>query len=113
MPDVTACHSCRAQSGDFFFDIMGGVIECAECRRLAYETRSEPLDPHERHVVAILSESAKAALAYCIYAPIERIFSFNIADDDMRFFVRAAEEYLLNQLGRSYRSLDFYKDIKR
>lgn len=113
MPDVLSCHSCRTQTGDFFFDIMGGTIECAECRRRAEEMREEPLDPHERRVIAILSESAKTALGYCIYAPIERIFSFNISDDDMRFFVRASEEYLLNQLGRSYRSLDFYKDIKR
>ena len=112
MPDVLSCHSCRTQTGDFFFDIMGGTIECAECRRRAEEMREEPLDPHERRVIAILSESAKTALGYCIYAPIERIFSFNISDDDMRFFVRASEEYLLNQLGRSYRSLDFYKDIK-
>ena len=113
MPDVNACHACRRQSGDFFFDIMGGIIECAECHRDAAEMHAEPLYLHERHILCILSESARVALSYCIYAPIERVFAFNVADDDMRFFTRAAEEYLLNQLGRSYKSLDFYKDVKR
>ena len=113
MPDVLACRSCRKQSGDFFFDIMGGTIECADCHRDAAEMHTEPLDPHERHILCILSESAKVAVGYCIYAPIERVFAFNISDDDMRFLSKAAEEYFLNQLGRSYRSLGFYKDVKR
>ncbi len=113
MPDVLACHSCKEQAGDFFFDIMGGLIECAKCHQTAMETHAEPLAPHERHILCILSESAKIALGYCIYSPIERIFAFNIADDDMRLFSRAAEEYLLNQLGRTYKSLGFYKDVKR
>ena len=113
MPDVVSCHSCGERSGDFFFDIMGGTIECSECHRNAQEMHAEPLDPHERRILCILSESARIALSYCIYAPIERVFAFTIADDDMRFFSRATEEYLLNQLGRSYKSLDFYKDVKR
>lgn len=113
MPDVINCRSCKTQSGDFFFDIMGGTIECAACHREAQEKRTEPLAPHERSVLCILSESAKVALGYCIYAPIERIFAFNISEEDMRFFSRATEEYLLNQLGRGYKSLDFYKEIVR
>jgi DNA repair protein RecO (recombination protein O) len=113
MPDALSCRNCGEQSGDFFFDIMGGNIECAKCHRDAAEMHIEPSDPHERHILCILSESAKVAVGYCIYAPIERVFSFNISDDDMRFFSKAAEEYFLNQLGRSYRSLAFYKDVKR
>lgn len=113
MPDVLECHACGGGEGDFFFDIMGGYIECAACRAEAAESGALPLDPHESRIVAILSEGAKIALGYCIYSPIERIFAFNIADDDMRLFSRATEEYLLNQLGHSYKTLDFYKQVKR
>lgn len=113
MPDVVSCNNCGQTHGDFFFDIMGGIIECSECRRKAEKSGAEHPDPHESHIISILSEGAKMALGYCIYAPVERIFSFNIADEDMRFFISAAEEYLLNQLGRSYKTLEFYKDIKR
>ena len=113
MPDILTCHSCGEKGGDFFFDIMGGVLECRKCRDRRVSSRIEHADPHESHILCILSEGAKTALGYCIYSPIERIFSFNISDDDMRLFSKSAEEYLLNQLDHSFKSLDFYKSVKR
>lgn len=113
MPDVLQCHACGARAGDFFFDIMGGIIECAACREKASRARIEHPDPHESHILCILSEGAKTALGYAIYSPLERVFSFNISDEDMRLFARAAEEYLLNHLGHPFKTLDFYKDIVR
>ena len=111
MPDVISCNSCGEKTGDFFFDIMGGIIECAACRERSARIHKEHPDPHEAHIICILSEGAKIALGYCIYSPLERIFSFNISNEDMRLFKRAAEEYLLNQLGHGFKTLDFYKDV--
>jgi hypothetical protein len=111
MPDVLSCNNCGERNGDFFFDIMGGIIECAACRERAAKAHREHPDPHEAHIICILSEGAKIALGYCIYSPIERIFSFNISREDMRLFARASEEYLLNQLGHGFKTLDFYKDV--
>ena len=113
MPDVLSCNNCGERNGDFFFDIMGGVIECRACREKREKTRAEHEDPHESHIICILSEGAKTALGYCIYSPIERVFSFNISDQDMHLFSRAAEEYLLNQLEHGFKSLDFYKSVIR
>ena len=113
MPSVVECHNCGEKSGDFFLDVMGGIIECRECHERREKSRAEHLDPHETHILCILSEGAKTALCYCIYCPIERIFSFNISDDDMRLMARATEEYIINQMERSYKSLDFYKSIIR
>jgi len=113
MPDVIACHSCGARGGDFFFDIMGGIIECADCRKRAADERLEHPDPHESHILCVLSEGAKIALEYAVHSPLQRIFSFNLPENDMRLFSRAAEEYLLNQLGHGFKALDFYKEIKR
>ena len=113
MPNVLSCHRCDERGGDFFFDIMGGVIECRNCRENRKKTRAEHEDPHESHIICILSEGAKTALGYCIYSPIERVFSFNISDQDMHLFSRAAEEYLLNQLEHGFKSLDFYKSVVR
>lgn len=113
MPDILSCHRCDEQSGDFFFDIMGGIIECRSCHEKREMGRIEYEDPHESHIICILSEGAKIALGYCIYSPLERLFSFNISEQDMRLFSRSAEEYLLNQLGHSYKSLDFYKSVVR
>ena len=113
MPGILSCHICDEKSGDFFFDIMGGIIECRACHDRRAKARIEHEDPHESHILCILSEGAKIALGYCIYSPIERIFSFNISDDDMRLFAKASEEYLLNQLGHTYKSLDFYRSLVR
>ena len=113
MPDVVACHECGERDGDFFFDIMGGIIECYACRQNRQEMGIEHPDPHESHISCILSPGAKTALCYAIYSPLERLFSFNISDEDMRLLSRSAEEYLLNHLGHSFRSLDFYNSVKR
>ena len=113
MPDIIGCHSCGERSGDFFLDVMGGIIECRKCRDKRIASRIEHADPHEAHILCILSEGAKTALNYCIFSPVERIFSFNISDQDMQLFSKASEEYLLNQLGHSFKSLDFYKSVIR
>jgi len=113
MPDAIACHECGERDGDFFFDIMGGIVECYACRQRRQEEGIEHPDPHESHISCILSPGAKTALCYAIYSPMERIFSFVISSEDMRLFSRAAEEYLLNQLGQSFKSLDFYNSVKR
>ena len=113
MPEILECHNCGERHGDFFFDIMGGYLECTECRHEAELTHRIPDDPHEKRTISPLSEGAKIALGYCIYCPIEKIFSFSTGDDDMRLFSKAAENYLLNQLGRSFKTLDFYKEVKR
>ena len=113
MPDVITCHTCGKTEGEFFFDIMAGAIECSECHRKSERLHVTLTDEHESHILAILSPGAKIALGYCIYSPLEKLFSFNIGDDEMDLFVRAAELYLLNHLERGFKTLDFYNEVKR
>ena len=111
MPDIIACNRCGERLGEFFFDIMAGNVECHKCRRDAELKKMDTLDPHESKIICILSEGAKMALEYAIYSPLDKLFSFKISDEDMRLFSRAAEEYLLNQIGHTYKTLEFYKKI--
>ena len=113
MPEVLACRECDESSGDFFFDIMGGSIRCFACKEKADRRHSDVYDDGTREVITILSEGAKTALAYLIHCPIERIFAFNISDEDMEILSRATEKYITNQLERSFKSLEFYKEVKR
>ncbi len=113
MPDALACNICGERSGDFIFNIMGGYITCFSCRDKAEKERREPESPYESHIVSLLTEGAKIALGYCIYSPLEKIFSFKISDEDMELFSKASEEYLINQLERSFKTLEFYKEVKR
>lgn len=113
MPDVLACSHCGEKLGNFYFEIMAGKLKCYACHEKAASQRLEPENPHESQIVCIMTEGAKFALGYCIYSPLEKIFSFKISDGDMSLFCRATEEYLINQLERSFKSLEFYKEVKR
>lgn len=113
MPEVLVCRECGEASGDFFFDIMGGSIRCFACKEKADRKRTDDYDDGTRDIITILSEGAKTALAYLIHSPIERIFAFNISDEDMQILSRATEKYIINQLERSFKSLEFYKEVKR
>lgn len=113
MPDVIGCTQCSKRSGDFYFDIMGGSILCYDCNYQRERRRAAPENPHESHIVCILTETAKVALEYVVHCPVEKIFSFNIPHEDMSLFSRAAEQYLLNQMERTYKTLDFYHEVVR
>ncbi len=112
MPDVLGCRDCERRDGDFFFDIMSGNIQCFNCH--TEETVAHDNLPYdgERRIVTILSEGAKIALGYIVHSPIERVFAFSVSDEDMSLLGRATEEYLVNQLERSFKSLEFYKEVK-
>ena len=113
MPNVLTCNECDSKDGDFFFDIMGGVIECRDCHERKMRGHVEHADPHETHIICSLSEGAKTAMCYAIYSPIEKMFSFNISDEDMSLFAKASERYLINHLERTYKTLEFYNEVKR
>ena len=113
MPDVLTCSSCGEKMGDFYLDIMGGYLKCYRCREEEAQKRTSPENPHEARIITILSEGAKIAFGYCVHAPLEKLFSFKISDEDMQLFSRAAELYILHQLERSFKSLEFYKEVSR
>ena len=112
MPDVTSCHECGEREGSFYFDIMGGFLTCHACNERRAKAHVLPENPHESSIICLLSETARVALSYCIYAPLERIFAFSIPEADMELFSKAAESYLVNQLERSYKTLEFYNELK-
>jgi DNA repair protein RecO (recombination protein O) len=114
MPEVVHCVSCGRTDGDFIFDIMGGSIECMECHdQRQLHTSHAPLDEsEERYIATLLTPGAKMALSYCIFAPLNKIFSFDIPEDEMQIFATSSEKYLLNHLERSFKSLEFYNEVK-
>ncbi len=115
MPETVRCINCGKTDGDFIFDIMGGSLECAECHdeRQLHTPHAEQLNEgDERYVVSLVTAGAKMALSYCIFAPLNKLFSFEISESDMQIFSSACEKYLLNHLERSFKSLEFYNEVK-
>ncbi len=117
MPDLSACEDCRKQgTAPYYLDVMNGHYLCDACRKLRNELTGMDAGEYEddartRTLLEILSAPAMAALRYVLTAPLQRILSFRLEGDDLRLFAHAAEAYLLNHLERSFRSLEFYKQV--
>jgi DNA repair protein RecO (recombination protein O) len=112
MPDVLGCRDCGEKYGEFILDIMNGNIQCYSCKEKAQGVMTpDEYNEHESTIIRVLTEGAKIAMCYCIYSPVERLFSFKISDEDMKIFADATEDYLVNHLERSFKSLEFYKEV--
>ena len=118
MPDVTACRYCKTTIADeMYLDVLGGRIMCAEC----FKERGDRVknisrdfeDVREASIICRMTSSVAVALKYVLMSPPEKIFSFDIKDEDeMQLFSRLAESYLTSHLGRGFDSLDFYNAVK-
>ena len=118
LPELFGCAYCHTEHSDYLYlDVMGGKLVCTECQakrgqRIPRISKEFDADP-EASVLCGMTPSALAALRHIVSAPEKKIFSFILKDeDDIRDLSRACEAYILNHLGRSFDSLDFYKMVK-
>ena len=102
-PLVDACAVCGEKEPERpMLNLSEGVLHCAKCRReLGEEGISLPLDA-----------PALAALRYIVYGDPKKLFSFAIPPESLDILAGAAESYLLTQLERGFRTLDFYKSLQ-
>ncbi len=95
MPDLTLCASCREEKGQpLFFLPREGVLCCQACLR---PSNALPLSP-----------TILAALRHIAAAPLEKVFSFSIPPDQYPILEQTVETFLLSQLDRGFKTLDFY-----
>ncbi len=116
-PDFSGCANCGVKQADpFYFDVMNGAILCEKCRSEMRETPNVGVyadDLREARIIGILSPSVCEAFRYCLRAPIERLFSFDLKDaEDLKDFGKLAETYLLSHLGHGFDSLNFYHSMR-
>ncbi len=98
MPDLTACSSCREDSGAPLWLLpRDGVLRCAKCERPG---DARPLTP-----------TLLAALRHIVYAPFEKCFAFQIPPEAVVSLSETAEAFLLCQLGRNFQTLQFYHTL--
>jgi DNA repair protein RecO (recombination protein O) len=117
MPELDGCAMCDTPISDpMYLDVMNGALLCADClhRQEPKKITATSYDEiREAELLCRLSPSALAALRYASYAPLERIFSFELKDgEDVEAFSKTAESYLLSHLGRGFDSLNFYHTMK-
>lgn len=100
-PMVGACIQCGASDPvDPRLDLSHGVIHCAQCRMTDKKSISMPLTP-----------AALSALRYMIMSSSKQFLSFQLAEDSLTCLNNLTEAYLMTQLERGFRTLDFYKQL--
>jgi len=80
-----------------YLDINGGLMNCAEC--VPYGD-------------VVLSKGALNAARYVLGCELKKILSFSLKEAAVRELAYATEKYLLTQLDRQFRTLDFYNRVK-
>ena len=111
-PDLTACGLCEGTEGEpMYLDVMNGSLRCGECFGTAADTDSR-IGAATATVILPLSPSVLHGMRYVIGAPAKRVFSFTLPEEAQADFCRVCEKYLVNQLERSFRTLEFYHNIR-
>ena len=117
MPELSACERCDAVAADrFYLDVMDGSIRCPSCFAAGGGAHL-PLHTEEaastRRVILPVTETVCAAWRYVATAPLSRIFSFEITDEEeLAAFARVGQIYLQHHLECGFDSLTFYEAIK-
>lgn len=124
MPDLLACSSCGSygtptdgmpskdtpmeggkaaaeETEPMWLLPREGTLLCRSC------SAKRPLSPGGLP----LTPSVLAAMRHVVYAEFEKCFSFAMAEDGLKLFARTAEAYLLSQLNRSFKTLEFYHSM--
>ncbi len=113
-PDLTSCGRCGKEEGDGFLDVMNGCFYCNECHlsmQTSIPSDGDTFEAKTARILSILTPGVRVAAGYVMTAPVERVFAFRLQQEDLRLFCRAAEDYLLNHLERSFNTLHFYHEV--
>lgn len=98
MPYLTSCSGCGNTEGPFSFHPLQGTLSCKKCGSSVSSV--------------LLYPAALAAMQYIQTAPVEKIFSFSISEEALSQFSALSEKFLLTQLNRGFKTLDFYHSLE-
>lgn len=98
-PLLDACALCGAEEPEApRLDLGEGVLHCAACGMGDGVSRA-------------LDGASLAAMRHVVYGDPKRLFSFPIDAPGMANMSAACEDFLLKQLDRGFRTLDFYHQL--
>lgn len=99
-PLADACAYCGdPEPEEPVLDIREGVVCCGKCSK------------GERGLSMPLSVSSLAAMRRVLYGEVKRLYSFSLAEDDLKRLGDASEAYVHAMLERGFKTLDFYKGL--
>lgn len=101
MPDLVCCGKChKYESEKMYFLFKEGKIFCENCYKNEFGSAT-PINGSVLH-----------SLRYIIYSEFDKVFSFSLSDSSLKTLSDVSERYLLLQLERGFKSLDFYHQIQ-
>ncbi len=102
-PLLHVCAVCGAEQPiDPRLHLRAGVLHCAACRSRLEEGISMPLTP-----------ACLTVMRHIAWGEAKKLFSFRLDPLSMELLSDVAEAFLLTQLERGFRTLDFYKQLYR
>ena len=101
-PLVSHCSVCgQGEPKDARLDTVGGKLYCGCC----LPSGCAP------EVCVALGAGALNAVRYVVGCDLKKLCSFSLGEASLREIASAAEAYLLAQLDRKFRTLEFYKQL--
>ncbi len=99
-PDLRACSVCaKYEHDEMFFEIGGARLICGDC---AGEDRSG---------LVRLTPSLLYTMRHIVFSPVDKIYRIDVNADDIKTLSVVTEKYILKQLDRGFRSLDYYYSV--
>ena len=112
-PDLSGCHKCgKADKEWYYLDIMNGELTCRDCGKGADEKRADE-DGGTAKITVMMSGAEVYAANRIINADKSRMFSLPKDEKIKKRLGEVSEKYLCNHLERSYKTLEFYKEISK
>ncbi len=98
MPNLTGCAVCGEEES-YKFSLSEGCLFCLECGSDVGDT-------------TLLNSTVLAAMRHIIYSDFEKIYSFEIPENDAKILSSICERYVSVQSEHHFQTLDFYKSVK-
>lgn len=97
-PDLSGCTRCGTEEMPLWFSPSAGTLFCGD-----HVTAGDALQ---------VSAGVLAALRHLLYGPFERCFAFQLPPSDAAALATLTERFLLAQLGKTYKTLEFYHTLR-
>ena len=103
-PQLIGCKVCYAyENEDFFFLINQSYVLCE------YHFEENGLDENDYNIR--ITPSQFAALQFICFTDMERLFNFRVSPESQAKLNEVTEKYILANMSRSFRSLEYYKTL--
>ena len=97
-PDLDGCAVCDSRETPLWFSPSAGNLFCVQ-----HVGAGDAME---------VSMGVLAALRHILYGPLERCFAFALPADDVAMLATLTERFLLAQVGKSYKTLEFYHTLR-